>query len=112
MRLAAGITLVAISALSCAESGLARPYNLTADYVGGAVELRWECAPGPAGFLVQRSDGTDYNYRTLGWSENGRKYYLDETVGYQQWYFYRVAAGYEPSKEMSDYCPEAAVYTE
>ncbi len=105
------VALFASFLLSCGGDELPRPYNLTGDYVGGAVELRWQCSDEADGFLVQRSDGADYNFRNLGWSEEGQRYYRDETVVPDEVYFYRVAAGYKPNKSMSDFCPEIVVQT-
>lgn len=113
MRFAAFGSLVLISLLACADGGRPpAPYNLTAFSAGGGAELRWESDAADR-FVVQRSEGSNYNFVDYGWTAGGRRFFNDYDVIPNEWYYYRVAAFYEEwegeEDVFSSYSPEVGV---
>jgi len=107
---AAGVVLLACGSH---ENLPPEPYNLSADSVSGGAELRWEQAPPASRFKIQRSIGDDSNFTDLAWTRGTDRFYRDDDVTRDRWYYYRVAAFYEEwngqQDILSDYCPYDAV---
>ncbi len=98
MRLAVAFALSSLILLACADDGgPPAPYNLTVEGGGGAAELRWgyKAAPALDCFLIQRSEGYNYNFVDLAKSPAGKLYYYDGDVAFGETYYYRVAAFYK-----------------
>jgi hypothetical protein len=82
-------------ASSCSDGGLPpAPYNVWAGSGGGGADVRWGYneAPGLAHFIIQRSEGVNYNF--IDWAQvpADRRLYRDDAVVLGEWYYYRVAA--------------------
>ncbi len=119
MRFAAVFIVSSIGLLGCADDGRPpAPYNVTAETGGGAAELRWsyKAAPGLDCFLIQRSEGFNYNFRDQAKSPAGKLYYNDDDVTVGERYYYRVAAFFttwnDEKDVLSRFSPEVAVKIE
>jgi hypothetical protein len=113
MRIAALSIIVVVFLLACAEEeGPPPPYNVTATSAGGGVELRWQSDAGDR-FLIQRSEGTEYNFVDYAWAAGDRRFLNDNDVVLGQWYYYQVAAFYErwqgQENALSPYSPDVGV---
>ncbi|UCH77347.1 MAG: hypothetical protein JSU81_06290 [Candidatus Coatesbacteria bacterium] len=114
------IVLLALAlTLSCADSGLPpAPHNVSADSSGGGADVRWgyDDAPGLAHFIIQRSDGVNYNFRDWAQVPADRRTYRDDAVVVGEWYYYRVAAFFKEWNGQHDvrskYSAEAGVKIE
>ncbi|NIT35687.1 MAG: hypothetical protein GTN49_04185 [candidate division Zixibacteria bacterium] len=98
--------------LACGGDRPPAPYNVTVTSEGGAAELRWESAAADR-FLIQRSEGVDFNFVELAWTPGGQRFFTDEEVVPNEWYYYRVAGFYEEwegGKDVfSPFSPEVGV---
>ena len=119
MRFAAVFIVSSLGLLGCADDGRPPvPYNVTAETGGGAAELRWSYKAAPAldCFLIQRSEGFNYNFVDLAKSPANRLNYYDADVAVGETYYYRVAAFYKEwngeKDVMSRFSPEVSVKIE
>lgn len=113
------LALFLLALLACADDGgPPAPYDVTAENGGGAAVLRWgyNAAAGLDGFLIQRSEGYNYNFVDLAKTPATERYYFDGAVAVGETYYYRVAAFYKEwngeKDVMSRYSPEVSVKIE
>ena len=111
-----GRALITIAALlgllSCGGDRPPAPYNVTVTSQEGAADLRWEGGPADR-FVIQRSEGVNFNFVELAWMPGGRRFFIDDDVVPNEWYYYRVAAFYEvwegEEDVFSPFSPEVGV---
>jgi hypothetical protein len=111
--------LLAIAAAAllaaCSGSGPREPYNVTALDTGAGVDLEWDYGNAES-FIIQRSDGVNYNFADRAKVPGDRRYFRDDDVLIGQWYYYRVAAfltEYGGRRNvLTDYSTEVSVLVE
>jgi hypothetical protein len=102
MKIAPLTVVVIVCLLACAgEEKPPPPYNVSAESVGGGVELRWQSDGGDR-FLIQRSEGTEFNFVDYAWTAGSQRFFDDFGVIPTQWYYYRVAAFHEKWEGQED----------
>ncbi len=98
---------------ACAAGGPPAPYNVTATSDGVGVDLRWDAGGTPSRFLVERSEGVNYNFVAFAWIKGNERYFRDDAVAAGEWYYYRLAGWFErwegKTGRMSEYSPEVGV---
>jgi hypothetical protein len=97
-RLAVLAFAAAASLVACSGGeGPPAPFSVTATGGNGAADVRWSYGS-PAGvdcFLIQRSEGGEYNFVDYAKVPPTQLYFNDEDVLLGWWYYYRVAAFYD-----------------
>jgi hypothetical protein len=112
--LAAATALVACGG----GEGPPAPYGLYVTSSDGAAYVRWDygSTSGVDSFLVQRSEGADYDFVDAAKTPPGQLYFNDDDVVPGEWYYYRVAAFYKEWQNernvLSDFSAEAGVQIE
>jgi len=104
---------------SCSSGDLPpAPHNVWAGSSGGGADVRWgyDDAPGLAYFILQRSEGGNYNFRDWANVPADRRSYRDDAVSVGEWYYYRLAAVFKEWNGQHDvrsnYSAEAGVQIE
>jgi len=118
-RLAVFAFAAAASLVACGGGeGPPAPFGVTATSGNGAVDVRWSygSTSGVDCFLIQRSEGGDYDFVDFAKAPPRQFYFHDDDVALGEWYYYRVAAFYkvwETEKDvLSDFSPEAGCQLE
>jgi hypothetical protein len=95
-RLTIGAFVIAAALVACSGDEPPAPYALTVTNLSGAAEVRWsyDSTSGTDCFLIQRSEGGDYNFVDYAKVPPAQSYFIDEDVLPGWWYYYRVAAFY------------------
>jgi hypothetical protein len=94
------LTLVAFASaaalVACGSDGPPQPYAVTATGLDGAADVRWSygSTSGVDCFLIQRSEGGEYNFVDFAKVPPEQLYFHDDNVVFGWWYYYRVAAFY------------------
>jgi hypothetical protein len=95
------ITLTALAfgaaLVACGGDGPPAPYGLIVTNLSGSADVRWNygSTSGVGCFLIQRSEGGEYNFVDHAKVPPTQLYFNDEDVVLGWWYYYRVAAFYE-----------------
>jgi hypothetical protein len=95
------VTLVALAfaaaLMACSGDGPPQPYAVTATSLDGAADVRWSygSTAGVGCFLIQRSEGGEYNFVDCAKVPPAQLYFHDDNVLLGWWYYYRIAAFYE-----------------
>ncbi len=112
MKLATVFVIALTGLWACADDRPPAPYNLTATSEDGGAALRWESGAADR-FVIQRSEGTDYNFVEFAWTRGSQRFFDDYDVIPNEWYFYRVAAFYDAwggeENVYSPFSPEVGV---
>jgi hypothetical protein len=87
---------------------------VTATSAGGGVELRWDCGSwegyAPTRFLVEKSEGGNYNFYDYVWVKGNTRFLRDDAVSPNDSYYYRVSGWWEePEEELGPASVEAGV---
>jgi hypothetical protein len=92
----AWLALLAAVLAACAGEGPPVPSGVTAACTLGGVDVRWSygSTAGMDCFLIQRSEGGNYNFVDFAKVPPERLYFRDDRVFVGVWYYYRVAAVY------------------
>jgi len=87
----------AAALMACSGNGPPQPYAVTATALNGAADVRWSygSTAGVGCFLIQRSEGGEYNFVDYAKISPSEFYFHDDNVLFGLWYYYRVAAFYE-----------------
>lgn len=93
LAFAASASLVACSG----GEGPPAPYGVVVTSVNGAADVRWGYgSTSDLGcFLIQRSEGGNYNFVDFAKASPRQFYFHDDAVAFGEWYYYRVAAFYK-----------------
>jgi hypothetical protein len=107
------VFVIALTILwACADDEPPAPYNVTATSGNGGADLRWESGAADR-FVIQRSEGTNYNFVPYAWTRGSQRFFYDYDVIPNEWYYYRVAGFYEEWRGeegvYSPYSPEVGV---
>lgn len=95
------LTLVAFvfagALVTCSSDGPPQPYSVRATNLNGTANVRWSygSTDGVGCFLIQRSEGGEYNFVDYAKVPPAQLYFNDANVFIGLWYYYRVAAFYE-----------------
>jgi len=91
------LAAAALLAACSSGDGPPEPYGVTATSTGGSADVRWGygSTAGMDCFLVQRSEGGEYNFVDFAKAPPGEFYFHDDDVVMGEWYYYRVAAFYK-----------------
>jgi hypothetical protein len=110
--------LAALLPLACTSGDKPpTPYNFTVTSAGGGVELRWDCdaweGVAPARFLLEKSEGGNYNFYDYAWAAGNNRFLRDDAVSPNEWYYYRVSGWWEePEGELGPASYEVGVKVE
>lgn len=87
----------AAALVACSSDGPPQPYAVTATSLSGTANVRWSfgSTDGVACFLLQRSEGGEFNFVDYAKVPPSQLYFNDANVLIGWWYYYRVAAFYE-----------------
>jgi hypothetical protein len=117
-RLALVAAASAAALAACSGDGPPEPYALTATSLNGAADVRWAygSTSGVDCFLIQRSEGGNYNFVGFAKVPPAQLYFHDDNVLPGVWYYYRVAAFYKEwdgqTEVLSNFSAEAGCLIE
>jgi hypothetical protein len=96
--------VIVASLVACSGDDPPRPYGLTVTNLNGAADVRWNygSTSGMDCFLIQRSEGGDYNFVDYAKVPPTQLYLVDDNVLLGWWYYYRVAAFYREWEGQTD----------